>query len=471
VTSELVEHAQPRAHKAFDALARALVTTTTLHRLVVLLVAVLVGAACSAEAPTSSPVAAAGSPLVSTPASAPPAPATPTPTASAQASASPGATAATADAYRWEQVATVDRAPDRFGDWRLLAGSVLGYVSLTRSPAAAWFSADGISWAEHRLTVPRGTMLGAQAVAASGDGFVVVGRYSPCSRRDYERNPFFQCRPRPVSHASTDGRVWRASQPWEGSVGEPGRLGSVFYAVWPVPTGGWDAAQALDPSDESDDFEFAGPAIWHSPDGLAWTNSKAFPDAETECVNDFAASELHGAADTIGRRIAAAGESGGCGEAWLSPDGRTWTAVPGFEGPAPGPVVSVGLPGDGLRPWRLLGYALDEGSDSTGATVWESTDLTTWDLAELPGATEDGLVLTASRGPSTDVAVGWGAGRSSQTWVSEGAGPWSGLGASPPAIEAVGWGPVGAVGLVGRWNTAGHAVTGFDAWRLTPVTP
>src|SRR3954463_5384274 len=113
-----------------------------------------------------------------------------------------------------------------------------------------------------------------------------------------------------------------ASQPWEGRVGERGRSGSLFYAVWAVPTGGWDAAQGLDPSDESDDFDLRGPAIWHSPDGLAWTNLKAFEDtkSETQCI--FAASELHGAADAAGRRIAAAGDGGGCGAAGAAGGGR-----------------------------------------------------------------------------------------------------------------------------------------------------
>jgi len=145
--------------------------------------------------------------------------------------------------------------------------------------------------------------------------------------------------------------------------------------------------------------------------------------------------------------------------------------VPGFAGGVPGPVVTAGLAGDGLRPWRLLGYALDAGYDSTGAEAWESIDLTKWDLVELPGTHAGGLVLTGARGPSSDVAVGWSVGRTPQTWISERASPWSGLNGSPPAIEAVGWGPAGAVGLVGRWNAAGDDVTGFDAWRLAPVTP
>ncbi len=193
---------------------------------------------------------------------------------------------------RWERISTVTDAPDLNGNWRVLRGFQGGYAAIARSPAAVWSSADGITWTETRLRVPRGAALGAEAIAGAGDTILVGGSYSPCSLRAYERNPFGDCRPRPVSWASSDGRDWRASPPWQGPIGERGRSGSLFNEVWSVPTGGWDAAQAFDPSDESDGFELVGSAIWHSTDGLAWKLLKDYAGEDLDCPSDLAAGEF-----------------------------------------------------------------------------------------------------------------------------------------------------------------------------------
>jgi hypothetical protein len=399
----------------------------------------------------------------------PPAVVVRTPSASTPVSASPDASPSTTNAYRWEQVAAVD-APDRMGDLRLLAGSSLGYVALTRSPPAAWFSADGASWTEHTLTVTDGFAVSIETAAASSGLIVVGGSYSPCSRQDFELNPYNGCRARPASWVSTDGQTWQASPPWTGQIGEPGQSGSLFYAVWPVPTGGWDAAQAFDPSNDSDDLELVGPAVWHSPDGLGWTLLKPLlADVTATCGTVFVSSDLSGAADDTGRRLAVGSSAECAAMAWESADGRTWTPLSGFATTAPLSAPTAALPADALRPWRLLGNGIEAGSTSSRATAWESTDLASWVEVTLPGATA-ASEPRGVRGPSTDVAVA-GSDNDHITWVSEGAGPWSRLAGSSPPIETVAWGPSGVVGLVGTWDADFNNVTGFEVWLLRPVVP
>src|SRR4051794_21539426 len=236
--------------------------------------------------------------------------------ATAPPTSSPDDAASVTNAYRWEQVAAID-APDRVRDFRLLAGSSLGYVAVTRSPPAVRFSADGANWTEHTLTVTDGVAVSIETAAASSSLLVVAGSYSPCSRQEFELNPYQGCRARPVSWVSTDGQTWQDSAPWRGQIGELDRSGSLFSAVWAVPTGGWDAAQAFDPSDASDDFELVGPAIWHSPDGLDWTLLKPLvADVTATCGTGFVFSELRGAADDTGRRIVVGSSAECAAVAW-----------------------------------------------------------------------------------------------------------------------------------------------------------
>jgi len=388
-----------------------------------------------------------------------------TPTAAGSATLAPS----TATAFRWDRMAIVDTPDDATGDSRAVAGGSFGYAAVTSSsPAAVWFSADGTSWSATVLRVPRGTPLGAEAVAASGDAILVAGEYTPCSRSSYEGDPFGDCRPRPASWLSVDGRSWKPSPAWLGPVGERGRSGSLFNQVWAVPTGGWDAAQMFDPSDESDGFELRGPAIWHSSDGLSWERLKAQPRDADECGTDLAASELRAAADVTGRRLAAGAAAAGDGSTcelgvWTSADGRTWDAVVGF--PRPRPVVRVVLPAVFGRPWQLLGWNAG-GELSLGAGVWRSADLVSWTMDPLPSvATSQEVVLAGTRSAELDVAVGK-AQDTPLTWTSDGGTDWRLVEGSLPEIEAVASGPVGVVGLVGTRDVARDEITGFEVWRL-----
>jgi hypothetical protein len=357
----------------------------------------------------------------------------------------------------WQRIAVVEGATDASGGWRRLAGSPIGYVAISSVPAAIWFSPDGVAWAKTRLEVPEGTALAAEAVAGGTESIVVGGDYTPCSRTAYSRNPFGECRPRPASWVSTDGRTWRASPGWNGRIGDPGRAGSVFNAVWPVPGDGWDAAQAFDASDESDDFDLAGPAIWHSPDGLHWELLKRY---EGRCGSDVATSGLRGAADASSRRVLA-GDVPSCDpRVWSSADGRAWAPVGAIGTQWP---IEAVLPATTDRPWRLFGFEADANFDPIAIGVWRSTDLDTWTVDRLPPGAKGAIVLAAADGGDFDVAVGFGEDHG-LTWSSEDGLTWEV--AASPGIEAVAAGPAGLLGLIGTWDGAGNTVTGFEVWKL-----
>ena len=153
-----------------------------------------------------------------------------------------------ATGVRWEEITTVLGA-DPAGDWRLLGGFNGGYVALQRTPPAAWFSPDGRSWTRTALGVPEGVAVTAAAIASNGASILIGGEYIPCTERQYTDDPFHACRPRPVTWISSDGLEWQTSAPWTGPNGEEGRSGSSFLTLWSVPTGGWDAGQMFNRSE------------------------------------------------------------------------------------------------------------------------------------------------------------------------------------------------------------------------------
>jgi hypothetical protein len=415
--------------------------------------------AVSGCAPSASPPAASGMAV--------PQSATATPARTLTASPVPTVTAAPPPtASEWRRLAVVDHAPHVLGGWRAVRGTPFGYVALSGTPPAVWFSPDGRAWSETRLAVPEGVSLRADSLAAGERGFLVGGKYSPCSKRDYNRNPFGDCRGRPVSWTSGDGRSWTASSAWHGALGEPGRAGSLFHSVWAVPGAGWDAAQAFDPSDESDDFDLTGVAIWHSPDGLAWEQIKGQPAETDGCGTQMATGVVPAGADDTGRRLIV--HEAWCPPArvWSSPDGRTWSPVGAFEAQWPTAAIGVVLPATGGRAWELLGWHQNAQGDSLGAAVWRSSDLEAWTMDLLPsdGAT-DGIVLAATRADDLTAAVGWSGGAPA-TWSTADGVTWR-LAKRPSAsIEGVASGPAGLIGLVTVWDKDGNRVTGFEAWRL-----
>ena len=293
----------------------------------------------------------------STPAASESAAAEVTPSTATPESASPPASTPSespAAGVHWEQIATVE-APDPFGDWRLLGGFDGGYVALQRNPPAAWFSPDGVTWTRTALDAPDGFAGTAHTIASNGASILVGGDYSPCTRRQYDDDPFHACRPRPVSWISSDGLEWRASGPWNGPNGELGRSGSLFETVWSVPTGGWDAGQMFDLSDESDGFPLAGPAIWHSPDGLTWTPLTDAPGEDPTCGTFGVTDTFRAAADATGRRLAVTSAYEECPfPVFTSSEGRDYENVQSFPAEGQTYMAAVLPPVDGW-PWRLFG--------------------------------------------------------------------------------------------------------------------
>ena len=216
-----------------------------------------------------------------------------------------------------------------------------------------------MAWTTDQPPLSYGIVVALKAAASNGKSLIVGGSYSPCTRLAYNANPFFDCRARPVSWVSRDGRTWKASGPWTGRLGPRGKAGSDFVALWGVPSGGWDAAQLFSGSDESDDLEPTGPAIWHSDDGRTWTvrNARdAFRD--WPCWVDTEAS-WHFAADQSGRRLAPSPATATMGQTRWPRLPHHWTVAPGrgsqgsSRRPAVGSVASWARRGTTLgRRWR-----------------------------------------------------------------------------------------------------------------------
>ena len=421
-------------------------------RVAAVLLLVLVAAACAGEGAVSPSelASAAPSPMAATPSTSP----------SQSSSPTPSYSPATA-AVHWEQITSVD-APDPFGDRRLLAGFDGGYVALQRSPPAAWFSPDGTTWTRSALKALEGFAGSADAIASDGASILVGGDYSPCTRRQYSDDPFRECRSRPVSWISSDGLEWRTSDPWDGPNGEEGRSGSLFGTVWSVPTGGWDAGQLFDPSDESDDFPAGGPALWHSSDGIDWTQLTDRPGEDIQCGTFGVTESFDAAADATGRRVAATGAYEECPyPVFTSSDGTTYEKVDTFPTEGQTYMTVVLPPAEGL-PWRLFG-----GTEATGtARAWSSHDLSAWSTTELTGeGRQAAVVIAADHQPGRDVAVGFAA-QKGMTWVSEDGVTWLRAMDATTEIETLAFGPAGTLGLVGTWSGDGSEVTGFEVWKL-----
>lgn len=354
-----------------------------MRRIVILTILTLAAAGCGGDAESAA-----------TTASLPPSPShsqsatpdqSPTPRA-AQPEATPN-TNSTGE-VGWEAAATV-AAPDASGMLPILAGFDHGYVVVTQWPPTAWFSPDGVTWTSSRLKVKRGLALGAPAIASDGTRIVVGGSYTPCKQKAFESDPFDACRPRPISWISDDGRTWEASPAWDGPIGERGRSGSLFVAVWPVPTGGWDAAQGFDMSDESDDLSLRGPGFWHSADGVTWSKLRGAPSADAETC--LTAEGFHAVADSSGRRVAVT-DYAGCPPSLLaSSNGKEYQTVASFtplftdtepaRGTARGrtSMAALRVPGQSGTPARQLRLVV-EGSGSLDHhhaphTVWRGARL------------------------------------------------------------------------------------------------
>ncbi len=367
----------------------------------------------------------------------------------------------------WRRIGTT-RAPNIAEGYGVydVAGFDDGYVLVDGSPIIK-ASEDGMAWTTVQPPLSYGIVVALKAAASNGKSLIVGGSYSPCTRLAYNANPFFDCRARPVSWVSRDGRTWKASGPWTGRLGPRGKAGSDFVALWGVPSGGWDAAQLFSGSDESDDLEPTGPAIWHSDDGRTWTvrNARdAFRD--WPCWVDTEAS-WHFAADQSGRRLASVAcysDDGTDEVAALasSLDGRTWARIAGFESP-PGSWISgvVGPAGDDT--WVVAG------AGQFDAMAWSSRDLANWTATQLPVPTggSQAAVWTLARADGTYVAAGRG-GEQALTWLSADGVTWrlavAARGHTP--IEELADGPAGLLAFGLMEDKGSSSRYHLAVWRM-----
>jgi hypothetical protein len=366
-----------------------------------------------------------------------------------------------------------------------VVGFADGYVALERGSRSVWFSADGQAWRAIQLPFKvkkdehgRRLETRTQAVTANGTQVLVVGGYEhePCqapgevSTGGGPECPFY-----PTAWISGDGVTWKGAYPGPEPPEPRGYdQGSEFVAAWSVPTGGWDAALSFWEGET-----LTGRDIWHSSDGITWTELEPGPAADVGSVVQFPMAHA-GAADQAGRRVLwqvwfVGGAYNAVTTVATSPDGQVWTPVADVAGQ--GTDISGGVAPDGAHSrWVLVGGSgIGEDYSSAVPTVWTSEDRVDWVATALPfvagaGCAEDeeecggAMATSVVDGRAGYVAASGGP----LTWLSQDGLAWVEL----PAVAAPGshvgpWmvadGPAGVIGIgVGPTGGAGEPAV----WQL-----
>ena len=455
---------------------------TTAGRLLVGLASLAIVGGCAAG---STPSAS----LTPSPSPAPVAPtASPSPSPLDTPSPAPSAPARPISDLAWQDIGTI---PAPGNEIQSAAGFARGYVAVERGSSSVWFSADGRTWREVELPFKvtndeYGSPLeaGANAVTTNGTQVLVVGGYShePCRAPEgASTGGGPDCPLYPIAWVSDDGVTWESADPGP-MPPEPSGYdqGSEFVAAWPVPTGGWDAALSFWEGES-----LTGRDLWHSSDGIQWTELEPAPAADLDSLLQFPMVHA-GAADQAGRRVVwqvwfPGGAINAATTLATSPDGLTWISV--ADVPGPGTDIRGGVAPDGVRSrWVLVGGSgIGEDYSSSVPTVWTSEDRVSWAAAALPfvagaGCAEDeeecggGIVTSVvlAQAGYVAVAAGWWGAQPYDTWLSEDGLTWvelppvAGPGASVgPGVVADG--PAGVIGI-------GVGPTGSDekaaVWQL-----
>jgi hypothetical protein len=444
----------------------ALVGGHAVIRLVLLAMGMVAIAGC-AVAPSPS-VPAATQPLTSLqPIATPAAALTPTSTPLPSPTPSPSPAATPTGEVRWDRVADVEVPPasvvisghDSFS----VAGFEDGYVIADPGLATVQFSPDGVTWTPVKLPHAKGATVGVNAVVADGARVLAVGSYTPCSLAAWRKDAWGRCRGRPASWVSDDGRTWRSSGQWSGSVGPAGQGGSAFLHAWVVPTGGWDVAQGWYSGDDTDVGVWVGPALWHSDDGIAWSQLRGKPvEPAAECDPYMAADFFRAVADADGRRVALAyadSYAGGCDEdlgqlVSISADGRRYEPLDGY--PDDGRAARAALAPTGGGPWLFVGDRKRSGFNPEAnweALAWTTHDLRTWSTSVLPVPADTRSSGVSNLGRSTIgyVATGGVSPESRAiTWLSDDGLSWRIADVRPSvdlSLDELVDGPAGMLGL------------------------
>jgi hypothetical protein len=316
------------------------------------------------------------------------------PPATSLESPSPSPSLSPEPTLAWHHLTTIPASGDEI---QHAAGFDKGYVALERRSDSVWFSADGRTWRKVALPFETtedkyGNTLGpaANTVTSNGTEVLVVGGYAhkPCRRPAADTGGGLDCPQYPVAWISDDGLEWQSAYPGPKPAAPSGYdQGSEFVAAWPVPTGGWDAALSYWQGES-----LTGRDLWHSSDGIHWTELAPAPAADVGSMTEFPFDHA-GAADQAGRRVVwevwfVGGEHNSDTTLATSPDGMAWTPVPGVAGPGTDIEAGVG-PTGALSRWVLVGGSgIGEDYTSSVPTAWTSDDRLDWTATVLPFVAE-----------------------------------------------------------------------------------
>lgn len=278
-----------------------------------------------------------------------------------------------------------------------------------RAAAEVWSSTDGMRWTAVVLDAGPARVSVASAVARRGGRAVVVGSAtSPAGDRDGR------------IWTSTEGAFWGPVDLDPSVLGGPGDQEITAVAAGRL---GFVAGGVERQGDH------VVPAVWTSPDGLAWSRVAAAtggPFLDGEAIRGVAVGP-QGAVAVGTVRTGAETD----GMAWFSADGAAWRTVPlgsaGFAAPAKQSVNGVTVTAGGF-----VAVGEDANGDRRAAVAWTSGDGITWqrqppspDMAEFADtdATEGvGADDVAGTGPV--VAIG-GSGAARQLWTSADGQRWA----------------------------------------------
>jgi hypothetical protein len=256
-----------------------------------------------------------------------------------------------------------------------LAGERIIALGAKRGEAAgAWYSDDaGGTWSAATLELERPTKdatVAWQSVTARGDSLVAAGSWSSANGTKTWKSWISQDR----------GKTWHEA---------PGERDGSVLALLTTRRGVLAATL---------DFPHSTFALWSSPDGAAWTRES--PAGLTayftmiHAMTPYRDVYVAAGSSTRGSRPQVA--------AWISPDGRSWSAAKGLT-PETGAINDLAATGEQLVAVGAVG-ARPDGSDAT-AYLWRSSDGKSWDAVQLSDERGASPIHVAT-GPLGSVVLG-----------------------------------------------------------------